>query len=302
MPKFAFFDLRPRSGFRMPLRASALWGQLAWAVWELEGDEALEDWLQSHEKAIAHGLDLPLQLSSAFPRGYLPRPLLPPVEVAETSKRKALKSLAYVPIEAFSRIFQQGEAALLTFAQDGERLEAWERHPRTRVAMDRRTGTAAEGLLFEEALYWSRGTLRLYAKLGSGMTADRLSMLLEHVGRVGFGGGASTGNGVFSVETSGEEALPEGSGPYRLLLGPGLLPPSPEGWWKTERYWGRLGSVFAGAAVPFKRPYLRAVEGSVLKNHEPQLLNVTPSEPPEVGVRVFENLAPLTLALEVPDA
>ncbi len=302
MPRFLYFDLRPRSGFRLPLSASALWGHLAWAVRELEGDEALEAWLSAHESAIERGEVPPLQLSSAFPRGFLPRPLLPPSEVEDTESRKGLKALGYVPLERLPEVFRKGEAALLPLVKEGGAPSGWEAHPRTRVAMDRRTGAAAEGLLFEEVLYWSAGVFRVYVRLGEGMAEGRLGGLLDFVGQMGYGGGSSVGNGVFKVEGGGEEELPEGRGPYRMLLGPGLLPPRPEGWWRVERYWGRLGPRYASAPVPFKRPYLRVVEGSVLKNHVPRLLVLTPSPPPEDGIRVLENLAPLTLQLEVPNA
>ena len=304
MATFYYFDLKPLSGFRLPVRASTLWGHLSWAIRELEGAARLEQWIRSHEEALMVGKEPPLRLSSAFPKGFLPRPFLRPLHVEETSTRKALKSLRYIPIETLPDLFQEGELALqkLVASKADSAVQALIRKPRTRVAVDRRTGSAAEGLLFEEALYWSKGILRVYARLGDGITLDHLEGLIEHVGRVGFGGGASVGNGVFVLESKGVEELPEGSGPYQMLLGPGLLPSKPEGWWKAERYWGRMGSVFSGAAVPFKRPYLRVIEGSVLKNHVPLLLDVTPPEPPEKNVRVLENLAPLTLLWEVSDA
>ncbi len=304
MPSFGYVDLRPHSGFRIPVRASTLWGHLAWAMRELEGRPSLVGWIRAHEEAIEKGLPPPLRLSSAFPRGFLPRPLLPPAPVKDTATRKTLKALGYIPIEVLPELFKRGEEALLALVppKASPPGDALRRKPRTRVAMSRLTGAAAEGLLFEEALYWSKDVLRVYFELGPGEDKARILALFDHLATIGYGGGASIGNGAFSIESIGEEMIEGGRGPYHLLLGPALLPPDPVGWWRTERYWGRLGSFYANAPVPFKRPYLRVVEGSVLKNYRPRLLDVTPAEAPESEVRIVENLAPLTLPLEVPHA
>lgn len=302
MKVFAY-DIKPRSGFRDLPHSSTLWGHLAWAVRELEGEGALQSWIDEHRRALAEDRPPPLRLSSAFPKGTLPRPFLPPVAIGDTVLRKRAKALRWLPLDAFARVASGGEAALVELLANDELppLPPVEKSSRTRVAMDRRTGAAAAGLLFEEVLHWFSGTLTIYAQTGPTTSADRIAELLEFVGWAGYAGGASVGNGRFElVDGPREVTLPSSSaGTYRLLLGPGLPPNDADGWWRTETYWGRMGGLFAGAETPFKRPYLRLVEGSVVRSPQPALLDVTPPTAPGEGVRVWENLDPLTLPMEV---
>ena len=294
------YTLRPRSAFRLLPSASTLWGQLAWAIRELEGDAALTDWLDAHHEAIASGKEPPLRLSSAFPKGFLPRPHLRPVLVEETTLRKRLKGVRWVSPELFARMLEKGEEALRSAVEAKEPSflseSPFERAPRTRVAMNRLTGAAAEGQLFEDHVYWPKTELVVYAKLNAGVDPSYIAHLLSHVGQVGFGGGASIGLGAFDLAGPEETELPAVGKGAKVLLGPALLPKEAKGYWRGEFYWGRLGHVYAHAPVPFKRPYLRVLEGATLPEDAPDaLLDVTPPTPPASGVQIFENLAPLFL-------
>ena len=51
----------------------------------------------------------PFRLSSVYPEGWLPRPKLPPVQVEETTLRKALKSLSLVRLDTFQALAERGE-------------------------------------------------------------------------------------------------------------------------------------------------------------------------------------------------
>jgi len=301
------YNLKPLSGFRNPPRSSTLWGHLAWAIRELEGEGSLLEWIEEHRSALAENSPPPVRLSSAFPQDTLPRPLLPPVGVEETTLRKHMKAIRWLPLGAFKRVLAGGEEALKELVASGEleKMAGAMKDPvkfsRTRVAISRDTGAAAAGLLFEESLSWFAGTLTIYAQTAGSMSPERLQKLLGYVGITGYGGGSSVGNGHFELVGEPREVdLPEASnGNYHLLLGPGLLPREPKGWWRTETYWGRLGNVYAAAETPFKRPYFRIVEGSVLRNPRPALIDLTPAGAPEDNVKVWENLDPLTLPVEV---
>jgi len=304
MKVFAY-DIKPLSGFRSWPRASTLWGHLAWAIRELKGEHALSGWIDAHRSAIDARSDPPVKLSSAFPKNTLPRPILPPVLVADTIVRKQLKAIRWLPIEIFEHVAAGGEAKLVELIEAGDlppvSSAAEQTASRTRVAMDRRTGAAAKGLLFEEVLYWYSGTLTIYAQTSDVTPPKQLAELIDYVGSNGYAGGSSTGNGHFQlIEGPREVRLPGATnGTHDMLLGPGLLPENPSGWWRTETYWGRMGNVFALASTPFKKPYLRLIEGSVLQDPNPALLNVTPPTEPQNGVKIWENLYPLTLPLEV---
>jgi len=85
-------------------RAPTLLGHVLWWYRYTHGREALEGLLEK---------PLPFRLSSVFPEGWLPRPKLPPVQVEETERRKAIKNLTLVSLETFQALAEKGEEVLL---------------------------------------------------------------------------------------------------------------------------------------------------------------------------------------------
>ncbi len=285
------FRLRLANISALP-KAPTLWGHLAWWVRYTQGEAALKEWLE----AFRH--DPPFLLSSAFPTGYLPRPLLPQVRVDDTAKRKALKRIRYLSFATFGRVIREGEGALLEAPElKGEGAPRLTLATQTHVGINRGTGTAQEGILFTDRVYWLEQTWTVYAQLRH--SADYLEEALREIGSLGYGGKASVGLGRFEVVGVEEVDLPEAENPtHYLTLAPTL--PKGEGFWALETYWGRLGGHYAQAETPFKRPYLRAVEGSVFKERpEGSLLDVTPEPAPEEGVRVWEYLYAFPLGVRV---
>lgn len=280
-----------------PPTAPTLWGHLAWWVRYTQGEAAVQAWLEDFRH------DPPFLLSSAFPTGYLPRPLLPQLRVADTATRKALKGIRYLRISTFAKVIEEGEAALLSAPEltQGKapllRLAA-----QTRVGISRLSGAAQEGILFTDRVYWLSGpkqaqTWTIYVQVRR--QADYLDTALSDIGTFGYGGKASVGLGRFEVIDTQEIDLPEAKHPTSYVtLAPTL--PQGEGYWALETYWGRLGGHYAHADTPFKRPYLRAKEGSVFRE-PPQagLLDVTPEPAPEGGVRVWEYLYPFSLGVRL---
>jgi CRISPR-associated protein Csm4 len=88
-------------------RAPTLMGHLFWWYRYTHGREALEELLERFRR------EPPFRLSSVYPEGWLPRPKLPPVQVEETTLRKALKGLSLVRLETFQALAERGEEALL---------------------------------------------------------------------------------------------------------------------------------------------------------------------------------------------
>lgn len=276
-----------------PPTAPTLWGHLAWWVRYTQGERALLEWLE----AFRH--DPPFLISSAFPTGYLPRPLLPPIPVQDTIQRKKLKGLRYLSFETFARVIQEGEKALLEAPELSQ-----DKAPRitvatqTRVGIARSTGTAQEGILFTDRVYWlGQQEWTVYVQLRQG--ADYLETALREIGTFGYGGKASVGLGRFEMVGVEEIELPETENPtHYVTLAPTL--PQGEGFWALETYWGRLGGHYAQAETPFKRPYLRAREGSVFSRvPSARLLDVTPNPAPEQEVKVWEYLYAFPLGVRV---
>lgn len=292
--KVRAFHLALRS-IEAPPSAPTLWGHLAWWVRYTQGEKALLEWLE----AFQH--DPPFLISSAFPTGYLPRPLLPQIQVQDTKQRKALKRIRYLGFATFERVIREGEKALLDSPELLEgKTPSLRRATQTRVGISRITGTAQGGILFTDRVYWlndkrDQQTWTVYVQLRQ--EADYLETALRGIGLFGYGGKASVGLGRFEVVDTQEIDLPETENPtHYVTLAPTL--PEGEGFWALETYWGRLGGHYAQVETPFKRPYLRAVEGSVFKEKPGgRLLDVTPSPAPEEGVRVWEYLYPFPLGV-----
>ncbi len=276
-----------------PPTAPTLWGHLAWWMRYSQGEEGLLAWLE----AFQH--DPPFLVSSAFPTGYLPRPLLPPVQVQDTLKRKKLKGLRYLSFETFARVIQEGEKALLEAPELSQ-----DKAPRitvatqTRVGIARSTSTAQEGILFTDRVYWlGRQEWTVYVQVRK--ETDYLEEALRQIGTFGYGGKASVGMGRFEVVGVEEMELPEAENPtYYVTLAPTL--PEGEGFFALETYWGRLGGHYAQAETPFKRPYLRAREGSLFRQTpSAKLLDVTPHPAPAEAVKVWEYLHAFPLGVRV---
>lgn len=68
-----------------PFHSDTLWGHICWAIRYLDGEGELEKFLQCYSDDKP-----PLIISSAFPQGYLPFPVLPPMD-KETMKELSKK-------------------------------------------------------------------------------------------------------------------------------------------------------------------------------------------------------------------
>ncbi|MGC8904913.1 type III-A CRISPR-associated RAMP protein Csm4 [Thermus sp.] len=268
-------------------RAPTLMGHLLFWYRYTHGEEALEALLERFRK------EPPFRLSSVYPEGWLPRPKLPPVQVEETVRRKAIKNLALVPLETFKALAERGEGALLEALEVLGKVSPPElrRLRRSRVGIDRATGAARRGILFTQELLFPDPKTP-YALYVLGEAPFDLKEALAFVGEMGYGGGASVGLGRFRVEGPLEAELPEAEAPNAYAtLAPGPL----EGalYYELEPYWGRLGAGHGGK--PFKAPYLRTREGSVYQEVRNALLDVSPEE----GARACEVLAVFPLGVRV---
>lgn len=287
------YYLRFRGAVKALPQAPAILGHLFWWYRYTHGREALEELLDRFGNAP------PFRISSAFPRGWLPRPKLPPVQVEETTLRKSLKNLRLLSFETFQKVAEQGEGALLEAPELKEENRLAPPTPmrqrRVRVGIDRGTGGARKGILFAQDLLYPQGEYALYLL---GEPPFDVAEGLRFVGDMGFMGLASVGIGSFQVVGEEEVELPEAKEANAFAsLSPGPLEEAL--FYELEPYWGRLGGGYVGAK-PFKRPYLRTREGSVYRQDPgPVLLEVGPEPPPEPGVRVREVLQVFPLGVKV---
>jgi len=296
-------------------RAPSLFGHLAWATLWGGGKKELEGLLRSFENNPP-----PFLLTSAFPvaqRGedrlpLLPRPKVPPYMEEDTRKRKALKKIRYITFDLFYEVARNGDG-ILAQSIDGQnfKIEKGALVPRgftlpltteerIRVGITRTTGTHAPGVLFTDRATRLNEAVVYVRFFSENYGAPWFLNTLKAVGRYGFGGKKSIGYGSFEVEDGGEMKLLEAENANAYTLLSPALPPDGKGWYSLEPYWGRLGEHFALTANPFKRFYLRAVEGSTFRSLPGgALLDVTPEPAPEPGVSIREYLFPFTLGVRV---
>jgi len=73
--------IKLKSAIITPFQSDTIFGHICWALRYVEGEEYLLDFLSAYDNG-----EPPLVISSAFPEGYLPYPVLPPMDKS-TSKQ-----------------------------------------------------------------------------------------------------------------------------------------------------------------------------------------------------------------------
>jgi len=211
-------EMQPRAPFLTEWVADVLWGHMLWAA--IERDQDIDDWVDTEGQP-------PMVLSDPFPKGCLPAPVVPtpsrgirelaekyadgcPTKLATNmGLAKKLMGLRWLPAKVVRQVLaaENPQAGMLTLIEgvlagqlafaDLDHSRRAQTHPSRHTAIDRLTGTALEGRLFDLTdVYlackwecWVRTTL----------PKSELDELLTHVGEHGYGKRASVGKGHFDV-------------------------------------------------------------------------------------------------------
>lgn len=72
-------QLKLKSSVISPFHSDTLWGHICWALQYVYGENELNDFLRAYRTE-----EPPLIISNAFPKGYLPAPVLPPMNKERT--------------------------------------------------------------------------------------------------------------------------------------------------------------------------------------------------------------------------
>lgn len=254
-----------------PLISGTLWGHLAWAIRYLEGEGALERWLQGQ-------MGKPWLVSSAMPEGFLPRPLLKrelrdesAADLGDLEAAKKTRKTAYVREEDFLALCSKLDEKSLT-----ERLsaEAGKQAPLTTKAfrqarnrIDRRTSRTPEsgGLYFLDDVAYAPKTGRTQLFVFTETEElEHLKELIAFIGENGFGRKSSIGRGIFRSEIEPEKRLFQVGGKKAMSLSHGVLTENMESCrYRTHTHFGKLGGHFAvGKFSPFKYPILMMAPGA----------------------------------------
>ncbi|MCF6265490.1 MAG: hypothetical protein L3J57_02970 [Desulfuromusa sp.] len=274
------YKIKPHSAFATPMRSDTLYGQLLCAAAELNGESGVETLITQFKEN-----NPPIILSSAFPAGKLPMPVLPGIKrtqfkklASETmfddlSKHKRFRQKRFLSTTDWMQLAGQ-MSSLKLYQHDTQKPEdnsettnKQDQDARRTMhnCIDRNTNRVVEGGLYsEEAHYFKPDfTYDLYVKTAD---SDLFERLLNHVATVGFGADASSGKGQF--EFAKDEAFDDtmfnhqGNAVMNLSV---CIAEETEQFSGTWNLFTKLGKVWSGFGEtnPFKKPLIAFTEGSV---------------------------------------
>ena len=294
------YRLIPKSSIATPLRSDTLCGHLLCAARELDGDTVLGEILERFRAD-----EPPFVLSSAFPSGYLPMPILPSLMRNDTrelvkalpqfkgslfhllEELKKFRKNKWVPVTSwqslstnlsFKALFLdclQGKAGSQNKQKGNENNTKIV--PEIHNSINRNTGRVLEGGLYttETTFYGQGNYLDLYAETDE---ADSLERYLSHVAATGFGKDRALGKGFFKWERDDTFAPGDlfGRGDHSMNLSVFSAKDlsSVSGTYEVFTKYGKVWNGF-GENNPFKRPFLAFREGSVFTSYPLQGSSLT---------------------------
>ena len=252
-----------------PILADTLFGHLCWAIFDLEGETALEEFLDRYDEQ-----EPPVLLSDAFPHGYVPRPYLKPLSFRQAyqwiQEREGdpWTGMAQLKTLHTVRFLERATWQLLSVGCDEQHVlqKLFESIPfspalpteRTQVTVNRMTQQPLECF---HSLEYPIQSLDIYVHVHH-FSLDHLYTLLSYVGRIGYGQDHSLGKGVFQVNPPEEwetDELPvQGNRVMSLSTSipcQSLLPY----YYRLLPKYGRLGRT---SHPSLKRPFLMHQAGS----------------------------------------
>ncbi|MBF0555417.1 MAG: hypothetical protein HQK96_12830 [Nitrospirae bacterium] len=279
-------------------QSDTIFGHICWAIrylWE-DGEKKLKDFLKEYDTKPD---DPPLLVSSGFPKGHLPKPVLPPITqaaidcfIAVTSikgriensfKIKTVKNASLIPVALLDEISKEGEiTAKILFEKMFERYDSLydvikQKYEQSAVIQHNRinriSNTVKEGLYFQEETFHApeMGEYNIYLKTNC-FSKRELHEIFRFIGMGGYGKDSSTGKGQFTVEEIKDSiTLPSFSGPNAFMTLSSFIPQKNDpigGYYQTILKFGKLGDVYAAGSAdvshnPFKVPLLMFAPGSV---------------------------------------
>ncbi len=333
MPLYRY-SIEPLSAFATPLRSDTLYGHLLWAAAQKRGQEAVEKLIREFDSPSP-----PFRLSSAFPAGFLPMPVLPAMSrrrfrekygregdeaglVEHLTHYKAFRKKRWLPLSLWRRCRDKMSQERL-FQRYLERKDIFDPRPpasrrgkgpeagpresskdwfQPHNSIDRRSGTVLEqgGLFFVPVtFYHPGGKLHLYLE---GERPGLFEELLDFVAQTGFGADAGTGKGHFRWQRDRDfdPGQVAGRGSWRLNLSV-CSRPDLGGFEGFYAPFVKLGKAWSGFGErnPFKKPFLAFSEGSVFRAMPPGPYLLRGIHS---NPQVVQVTWPLTLALELEDA
>ncbi len=279
-----------QSAISTPLQSDTLFGEFCWHYRFLYGEEKLKNLLGEKPAVV---------FSNGLPEDYLPTPIYPfgrnlndvriesgwcEAQEFYTSMKK-FKKVAYVKKELFEQFVRElplKEVMVKLFEIFLRELKEKDRKPEnflttksvfregeiTRVSIDRRSGKALEGFLFQERSYYTEYPISVYFLYDpERLERKEIEETFEFMGVSGFGAKKSVGKGKFSFKLEEWDLMETAAGKGKLAF-ISLSTGYPKAEEIKDLYaefftkFPKHGREFGEAAI-FKNPVVVAKQGSV---------------------------------------
>lgn len=286
-------NIKLKSSIITPFHSDTLWGHICWALRYTHGEKELLDFLGRYNNG-----EPPFLISNAFPKGYLPFPVLEPIGkekqkelintfypsdfVAGVNELKKFSAVKYLSKDLFADINKgilSGYSLLKAILTNPKLcLQNTIEVPSIiyHAKVNRLSGTAIDGGLFTtNDNFYSNNDFEAYCKIGTGFSEEILEKCLEFINVNGFGRKKSTGKG--AVKCTIEKIIDGFSNPdanaFMTLSNYVPCQNDPQkGFYKLRTKYGKLGGHFASSSIipgsdptPFKYPVVIFESGSVFK-------------------------------------
>lgn len=284
--------LEMKSPLVTEFQSDTIFGHICWAINYLQWP--LGERLTTFLDAFKPESEPPLLVSNGFPKGYLPKPVIPPVSqddlkeiigdgnrVTQSQKIKQIKKLALIPQGIFDglanetvtpkRLFKALYEHYKDKALDMPMLHSVVMHN----TVNRAIGRVGSGLYSQEETFFPEngGEFVIYLK-GDYFTKMELERVFGFIAMEGFGKDKSTGKGHFSFTIEPGIDLPQCESPNSFMSLSSFIPTASDptdGHYTLLHKYGKLGGGFASGASggqgnPFKKPLLMFAAGSTFRD------------------------------------
>lgn len=279
-----------KSPIATPLQSDTIFGHICWAVRFLKWDE--EDKLGKFLSLFDKDSQPPLLLSNGFPKGYLPKPVIPPVtqdvlesiygnenRIEDSFRIKTIKKRDIIPKEKFRVLLHDEITPEKLFRALDDSYDVKKKQQSMMVqhnTIDRIKGSVRGGGLFsQEETFFDDGfgVFEIYLKTVYFSFKD-LERIFEYVSSGGFGRDKSTGKGYFTFEIHEGIDLPEAVEPNAFMTLSSYIPKEDDptdGYYNIIHKYGKLGGLYAKGISevngnPFKMPLIMFSSGSVFRD------------------------------------
>lgn len=210
--KFAKIVFKPLSPFSRLFTADQLWGQMVWAINELEGEDKASAFVKEFID------NPPFLISAMIPSGYLPRPVLPPIvsknclsedeERKNREKAKKNKTNHWIPLDIFSLI--QDDYSKISSIEI-EKQPNFNEFKETHASINRQTLSALDGGLYNVSYLDTKEDLVVYLRFIDDVETSLplIKRVISHWEKVNIGGDRAVGRGVFKISIEKLSTLEE---------------------------------------------------------------------------------------------